>query len=338
DEGIHVFGWDDETGEPTPRISGLKGISNPSYLHPSPDGQRVYAVAEDDDSNAAANALSFDKTAGTLAFLNEQKTHGGAPCFINSHPGGTFAVTANYTGGNITMFPLTGTGELQAASQVIPFTGHGADPQRQQQPHLHCVRFSPCHNYLYATDLGTDQIHFFTINPHAAEGQYLTPGDPAAFPVEAGSGPRHLTFHPTRPYAYLINELSGTVTTFQYDDGRLTPRQYIQADNAHAGGSADIHITPDGKYLYASNRLREDGLAIFSIHPTTGELTRIGEQPTGLHPRNFIITPNGKHLLVACRDSHQIQIFRIDAGTGLLTDTGKQIRINNPVCLQFIKK
>jgi len=336
-EGIHVFKWDDEKGEISPRISGLSGISNPSYLHPSIDGERVYAVAENNEISAAANALGFDKKTGQLTFLNEQHTTGADPCYINSNPEGTFVITANYTGGSISVFPVDEEGKLQPVSQSITFTGKGTDPQRQQQPHLHNVVFSPDYKYLYATDLGTDRIYFFKIDHLADDKQYLSVGNPEYFQVEAGSGPRHLTFHPQKPYAYLINELSGMVTAFRYKEGVLEAFQYIVADTLHAQGSADIHITPDGRFLYASNRLQEDGLAIFAIHPETGELSRTGYQPTGIHPRNFIITPNGKHLLVACRDSNLIQIFKINPETGLLTGTGQEIRIDKPVCIQFIK-
>ena len=204
---------------------------------------------------------------------------------------------------------------------------------------MHCVRITPDGKYLFADDLGTDQIHKFIINPAAnAENKeaFLKEGSPAAFKVKAGSGPRHLTFSPNGNYAYLINELSGTVIAFEYKDGDLKEIQTIVADTVCAKGSGDIHISPDGKFLYASNRLKADGLAIFSIHPENGMLTKVGYQLTGIHPRNFIITPNGKYLLVACRDSNVIQVYERDTDTGLLTDIRKDIKVDKPVCIKFV--
>ena len=154
--------------------------------------------------------------------------------------------------------------------------------------------------------------------------------------VEPGSGPRHICFHPNQKFAYLINEISGKVITFSYDKGKLNALQYIEADTVGAKGSGDIHISPDGKFVYASNRLQADGLAIFSVDQEEGTLTKVGYQLTGIHPRNFIISPNGLYLLVACRDSNSIQVFKRDKTTGLLKDTGKTIQTSKPVCLKFI--
>ena len=156
--------------------------------------------------------------------------------------------------------------------------------------------------------------------------------------VEPGNGPRHLVFHPTLPVAYLINELSGNVVVFDYKEGDMQAKQYIAADTVNAKGSADIHISPDSKYLYASNRLKADGLAIFRINETDGTLQKVGYQLTGIHPRNFAITPNGKYVLVACRDSNCIQIFERNADTGLLTDTGKAIEIKEPMFVLCLKE
>ena len=124
----------------------------------------------------------------------------------------------------------------------------------------------------------------------------------------------------------------------QYDKGNLTPVQSVETDTLHASGSADIHITPDGRFLYASNRLKGDGIAIFSIDPANGQLTKVGYQLTGVYPRNFVITPNGKFLLCACRDSNVVQVYEIDKQSGLLRDTEKDIRVSKPVCLKFTNR
>ena len=183
------------------------------------------------------------------------------------------------------------------------------------------------------------QIHKFNINPNANadnKEKFLTKGTPEAFKVAPGSGPRHLIFNSDGKFAYLINEIGGTVIAFRYADGMLDEIQTVAADTVNAQGSGDIHLSPDGKYLYASNRLKADGVAIFKVDETNGTLTKVGYQLTGIHPRNFIITPNGKYLLVACRDTNVIQIFERDQATGLLTDIKKDIKVDKPVCLKFV--
>ncbi len=333
-EGIYVYQFDTVSG--FSKYKSVVKVTNPSYLTINKEGTHVYSVSETGDAKAAANAFVFDKKDGTLKLLNSQLTGGADPCYIELDKTGKHVVTANYSGGSITAFNINGDGTLTTATQLIRFTGKGADAERQKAPHLHCVRYSPDGKYLFADDLGTDKIHKFGIN-ESNEGNYLKVGTPAAFDVAPGSGPRHLDFHPNGKYAYLINELSGAVIAFNYDAnaGNLTQIQTIQADTLSAKGSADIHVSPDGKFLYASNRLKGDGIAIFSINQVDGKLTKVGYQETGVHPRNFVITPNGKFLLVASRDNDVIQIFLIDRVTGLLENTYKDIELDMPVCLKF---
>ena len=331
EEGIKVYAWDGEKGEAA-YVSGLKGISNPSYQVVSADGKRVYSVGEDDGLTSTAHALSFDKSQGRLVLMNTQLTQGGAPCYINLSPHEDYVVTANYIGGSISVLPLEASGRLGENVSTFAFKGEGVLKERQSQPHLHCVEFTPDGKFLLANDLGTDKIHVFLL---ANDGKL---DEKATFDVEleAGSGPRHLCFSKDGRFSYLINELSGKVTALSYKGKTLTPIQYIEADTLNAQGSADIHLSPDGKFLYASNRLKADGIAIFSVHQETGMLTKVGYQLTGIHPRNFIITPDGRFLLVACRDRNLVQIFRRDEKTGLLVDTGKTIETSKPVCLKFI--
>lgn len=333
-EGIKVYTFNQATGE-SRYVSGLAGISNPSYQTVSADGKRIYSVGEDDGGTASANTLAFDASTGTLTLTSSQPTQGAAPCYITLSPDGNHILTANYNGGSITVFPLDKQGELQPG-HVIRFQGKGPDPERQSQPHLHCVSFTPDGKLLMANDLGTDRIHCFPVN-EAGQGLPLLNEDKAFdFPMPPGSGPRHTEFAPDGHHAYLITELSGEVFTIAYGKTSLKAIQGIEADTLDAQGSADIHVSPDGHYVYASNRLKGDGIAIFKAG-TDGTLSKAGYQPTGIHPRNFIITPNGKFLLVACRDTHEIQVFARNASTGLLTDTGRSIKTTKPVCLKFIK-
>ena len=333
-EGIKVYKFNQETGKGQ-YVSGLKGISNPSYQTVSVDGKRVYSVGEDDGGTACANALTFDATTGILTLVNSQPTQGAAPCHIALSPEEDYVVTANYNGSNITLFPLDAEGRLKPGKNI----GFDGDKERQAQPHLHFVYFTPDNKYLLANDLGTDRIHRFPLNNRqkGSDTPLVDESSASDILLAPGSGPRHTEFFADGRFAYLITELSGEVMAFTYNGDSLTWMQTIQADTLDARGSADIHLSPDGRHLYASNRLKGDGLAIFQINGEGGTLTKIGYQPTGIHPRNFIITPNGKYVLVACRDTNEIQVFARDASTGLLTDTGQSIKTTKPVCLKFIK-
>jgi 6-phosphogluconolactonase len=166
----------------------------------------------------------------------------------------------------------------------------------------------------------------------------LSDGDPAYYEIPDGSGPRHFTFHPNGKYAYVINELSGNVIAYQYDNGQLTEIQTIQSDNTGGKedkGSADIHLTSDGKFLYTSNRAKANDITIYKTG-SDGKLTEVGHQAVGAHPRNFIIDPTNRFLLVANRDNNNIQVFVINKNYGLLQDTGVKIEVDSPVCLKMV--
>jgi 6-phosphogluconolactonase (cycloisomerase 2 family) len=333
-KGIYTFRFNQETGAFKTLSDAETG--NPSYLTISDDNRFIYTVNEYGDGNEAVTAFRFNKEDGTLQKMNSVPAMGADPCYITAT--NRYMVTANYSGGSISVFPIAEDGSLLPASDVIPFTGSGADKERQEKPHLHCVRVSPDGQFLFANDLGTDRIHVFEINTQAHAGggeKFLKAAVPPALHIAPGSGPRHITFSPNGKQAYLINELSGAVVAFDYENGTLSEIQTIQADTVNAKGSADIHVSPDGKFLYASNRLAADGIAIFSIDRTDGKLTKAGYRLTGIHPRNFIITPNGKYLLVASRDNNAIEIYERNKKNGLLTPTGKEIPVEKPVCLKF---
>ncbi|MEH7888433.1 lactonase family protein [Elizabethkingia meningoseptica] len=333
-KGIYVYKVNTETGK-SHYVSEI-AVEDPSYLVFSKNGKYVYTVTEkEDQQNSKVNAFSFDKKTGKLSFINSKPAGGGAPCHINVSPDGKRIITANYMGGSITEYAVNNDGSLGDTTQNIEFSGNGADKERQTQPHLHFVTFTPDAKYLFADDLGTDKIYKYQLDTKG--NRLLSEGTPSAVKVKEGSGPRHLTFHPNGKYAYLITEISGDVIAFNYKDGNLSEFQTVKADTLNARGSADIHISPNGRFLYASNRLKGDGIAIFSINPQNGSLTKAGYQSTGIHPRNFVITPNGKLLLVANRDSDQIQVFKIDSKTGLLKNTNQDIKLSMPVCLKFAK-
>ncbi|MDR0680524.1 MAG: lactonase family protein [Dysgonamonadaceae bacterium] len=331
--GLSVYDFNTQTGD-FDYISDVKDIINPSYLEVSPNEQFIYSVSE--TTNGAVNSFSFDKLTGTLSRINYQFTEGADPCYITINKEASFIVTANYNGGNISVFPLHKDGCIKPLSQNINMNQH---PENIQS-HIHTVVFSPDEQFLFATDLGRDEIYTFDVQKLNRE-DFLYRNSRHTTYLKSGSGPRHLAFHPNGYFLYCINELSGTIAVMNYEGGILSVIQYIESDTTPGcgnKGSADIHLTPDGNYLYSSNRLKTDGIAIFSVNPEDGTLTRIGYQETGVHPRNFIIAPNGKFLLCANRDSNTIQIFEINPKTGLLNNTSKEIEVDKPVCLKWINR
>ena len=331
DAGLKVYGFDETTGTPT-FLCQASGVANPSFLCLSADGCHVYSVNEDEGMRSMACHLRFDATVPSLTLGGARLTHGGAPCNIALAPDGRSLYTANYMGGNVTMFPVEEGGAL-GRGKAVAFSGKGPDAERQDQPHLHAVNFTRDGRYMLANDLGTDCIHLF---PRRADGTYAQPTSDVKLP--ARMGPRHLCFSADGTMAYVLGEISGEIVCLRYNpsDGTkpFTTVQTIKADPHDGEGSADIHLSPDGRFLYASHRLKGDGISVFSV-ASEGTLQSVGYQTTGRHPRNFAITPNGRYLLVACRDTNEVEIYERDSDTGLLTDTGKRIATPKPVCLVF---
>lgn len=332
-KGIYVYRFNTITGEA--EYMGVAEVENPSYLTANSKNDFIYAVTENEENPSYANALTFNNTTGELKLLNREETKGAAPCNIVVSKDNKYVITANYAGGSLSVFSIKDEGIISKVKQVIEFGGQGIDKERQDAPHLHCVKFSPDGKFLFVTDLGTDKIYRFETD-NSGEEDYIKEESLMLFKVEDGSGPRHFVFHPSGKYLYLINELSGTVIGFIYDDGGLTEFQTIKADELDARGSGDIDITPDGKYLYASNRLKGDGVAIFSINEEDGMLTKSGYQYTAIHPRNILVTPNGKFLLVANMESNSIEVYEIDKNSGMLQNIEKDIQIDKPVCLLLL--
>lgn len=333
-KGVYVYKFNTDNGK-ADSISMVE-VENPSFLTLSADEEFVYAVSENGKGNSTANAFSFDKKTGTLTFVNSQDTKGSGPCYIETDKEGKVVVTANYGGGSMSVFEIEKDRALTPLKWYFEFPGSGVDSVRQKSSHAHSVRFTPDGKYLLAADLGTDKVYIYSATGTVFEGQpLLSAKNENDIIAPAGTGPRHFDFHPNGKQMYLLGELSGQVLVYDYNDGVFTQKQSIAADTVGARGSADIHVSPDGRFLYASNRLQADGIAIFSINENNGTLTKVGYQLTGLHPRNFAITPNGKFLLVASRDDNKIQVFAIDPETGLLSDIQQDIIINKPVCIKF---
>lgn len=325
-KGIYSFNINQTTGE-TSAIDTLE-ITNPSFLTLSQDGTIIYAVNETNDKNAALASIAFDIETGKMKFINSLKTNGEDPCYVDTN--GNIAVTANYSGGSISVFDLNLDGSLLKQTQVFNGAKQGADAQRQNAPHLHCARFTPDGNGILVTDFTGDALlryDFIDMTTLKYVG--------VAAQLPKGSGPRHFEFSNDSRFVYVMSELSGAVSVFLYNKGKLALKQTIVADKVNARGGADIHLTPNGNFLYASNRLKNDGITIYKVNKTTGILTEVAFQPTLKHPRQFNITPNGQLLLCACRDDNTIQVFKINQSTGTLTNLNKDIKVDKAVCVQF---
>ena len=334
--GIYVYSFNQNTGES--QIINSYKIENPSYLSLSPCKKTLFALQEVPNSSIATSYSVIGDSA--LKENNTQQTKGGDACFIANN--GKIAINANYSGGSLSVFPISESGGLLPASQVIQFTGNatekdgynGLRPDRQQAPHLHSVYFSHCNNYIFAADLGNDCIYRFNIvnDTICISSKYI-------INTPFGSGPRHIAFSKDGGSLYLINEISGTILLFSdiYKTPKLeqeiavVPKSIGSLEGTY--GCADIHLSPCGNYLYASQRVKNDGVAIFKVGKNN-VLERIGFQPTGGHPRNFTITPNGKFLLVASRDNNNIEVYNIN-NTGLLERANTINGIHKPVCIIF---
>lgn len=328
--GLRSFRFNQKTGEAVLLDSAV--ARNPSYLVPSANGKTVYAVGELSDL-PSVSAFRFKKKKGAFKLLGTVPAGGSDPCYISTN--GRVAVTADY-GGSLSVHRIGRGGRIkEAATRFLSGTG-GPDTLRQRTPHMHCAVFSPDGKYLYASDFSADRILLFEVREQDLEPVVDSLGQPVAFPLDPGTGPRHIVFSPKGKSGYVIGELSGTVTVFSVEEnGRLSLRQTIPSDPYDGHGSADIRLSPDGRFLYASNRLVNDGITVFAVSKN-GLLEKVAHQATRIHPRNFILTPNGRYLLCACRDSDMVQVFLRDKKTGLLMDTGQNILLPKPVCIRFL--
>lgn len=321
-EGIYSYRFNQNTGKYS-SLSVTK-IDNPSFLTITPDNKKVYAVTEQ-MTDAAVSVFTIDITSGKMNLTGSQPTNGQDPCHVTFI--GKEVTATNYSSGSLSIFPLNEDGSLREC-KLVEFFESGPDTLRQKTSHIHSSQLSPDGAYLFVMDLGGDYIYRYPV-----KAGKIADHTPVRIKAPSGCGPRHFTFSKDGRFMYVLTELGGTIVVYSYSQGDLTLIQEIKADSCDARGSADIHFSPDGKFLYSSHRLKNDGIAIFSQDSGTGLLTSVGYQPTGSHPRNFAISPNGRYLLVACRDSDLIQIFERDRTTGLLTDTHNDINTPCPVCV-----
>jgi len=340
-EGIYLYRFDGRNGRITPH-KVVKGVEEPSFLAIDRRQKFLYAVNETLDyqgqKSGAVSAFAIDPRTGSLSFLNKQPSMGGAPCHISISNDGRYALVANYIGGNVAVLPIEESGSLGRSVDVRQHEGKG--PKKQQEaPHAHSVLLDDKNRFAFVNDLGTDKIVIYEFDRNTGN---LSPNLSQPFyKARPGAGPRHFKIHPNGRFAFTVNELDMTVTSLNFDAklGKLSEVQTLSTlPTSYAGPNscADLHISPDGNFLYASNR-GHDSIVSYRIDPKTGSLQLIEHVPTGgKTPRNFTIDPTGSHLLAANQGSDSVVVFGIDKSTGKLSATGQNVSVPSPVCLIMI--
>jgi 6-phosphogluconolactonase len=340
-KSIFLYRLNGTTGELNP-VNAFKGGENPSFLILTPDQRQFFAVNEVGEfygrKTGAVSAFSVDNKTGNLVLINQQATGGGAPCYVSLDKTSKFLMVANYSGGNIILFPLQPDGKLGNFTALQQHQGSGPNKKRQESPHAHCIIPSPDNKFALAVDLGIDKIKNYRLD--LGQGG-LVPNPDADFSTQPGAGPRHLTFHPNGRYAYLINELNSTVTALVYNssNGSFTELQTMPTLPTNFTGEsfcADIHVSANGKFLYGSNR-GHNSIVVFGINGSTGKLSLVEHVPTqGKWPRNFGFDPSGSFMLVANQNTNNLFSYRVDTQTGKLTPTGHSAEVPAPVCVQIV--
>ncbi|MGG1515890.1 lactonase family protein [Paenibacillus oryzisoli] len=338
--GISYCRLNTETGE-IAIVDTYRDLPNASFLALNEARTVLYAVSETDTyegrygGSVAAYAIAPET--GKLTKLNQQPTNGSSPCYVSLDREGRRLYVANYMGGNVTVLPIQVDGSLGAPVQLLQHAGAvGPRADRQEAPHAHSIVPTPDNRFAIAADLGLDRLLVYAI---AAESGDLAPHSEAA--LAAGAGPRHLVFSADLRYAYAVNELDSTVTVLSYDaaTGCMAVVQSLPTLPAGFSGEstcADIHLSEDGRFLYASNR-GDDSIAVYAVDRQHGTLTVAGWASTqGRTPRNFALSPDGGFLLAANQDSSSLVVLRRSAETGLLEETGFTAAISRPVCVKFV--
>jgi len=333
-KGIYEFRFDAATG----KMSGLElagATKDPSWVLVHPNGKYLYAANEMGKASTVS-AFAIDHASGKLTLLNSLPALGEDPCHLSFDRTGKFLLSANYSSGNVVVYPILADGKLGEHTALQEDKGKaGPDTKRQDRSHAHWIATSENNQYVYVADLGLDQVLVYKFDP--ARG---TLAADAAADFKPATGPRHVAFSRDHKYMYVLGELASTVTVFA-SDGAEKFRSVQSVPMLPAGFSgrndaAEIEMHPSGKFLYASNR-GHDSIVAYAIDAKNGTLTQIEDVPTGgKEPRHFAIDPTGTFLLAENQNSNTIVEFRIDPTTGKLTPTGETLTVPSPICISFL--
>ncbi|KFC22588.1 lactonase family protein [Epilithonimonas lactis] len=334
-EAVYVYELDTESGKLT-KVASSSDVINPGYITVSNDGKYVYASSDAKMPSGTVSAFAFDADKKTLTFLNQQKTGGENPVYVNVDKSGKWLINATYNIPTISVFPILDNGKIDSIAQHFTFTeGSGVDPKRQDKAHTHSAVFSPDYKTVLIADLGADKILQYPFD--ATQKQPLIDSQSTFINTKPGSGPRHITFSKDGKLAYSIEELAGMISVYDFSENKLKEIQRVatHTDKIKEGfESSDVHISPDGKFLYASNRGKENNIAIFKIKED-GTLESIGYQSVkGKHPRTFAIDETGKFIIVTNVNSQNVTVFKRNLETGLLKKVGKPVAIKNVTCVK----
>jgi 6-phosphogluconolactonase len=334
-QGIVIYKQDNKSGYLI-KVDSVVGILNPSYLAIGSNSNYVYACTESQTKNSGyINSFKFDKTIGKLSEINREKTSGENPVYLTTDKDNKFLVSVNYTESGLDVFSLAADGKIESRIQTITYKEGSNATERQNISHSHSVIFSPDFGYIFIPDLGADKIRTYQFS--SSQAKPVIEESELEMDAAKASGPRHICFHPNKKNVYCVEEIGGSLSNYEFDNGHLI---LIETKKLHkvkngAYSSADIHISPDGKFLYASNRGDENNIAIFSIGKN-GMLQFVTYQSTyGNHPRMFGISPDGNYLVVANQLSNNLRVFKINKLTGKLKVTNQIIKIENPSCVQI---
>jgi 6-phosphogluconolactonase len=336
--GIYVSRLDRSSGGlTTPELAAE--TENPSFLAVHPTGRFLYAVNEVDEfqgeAAGSASAFSIDSGSGRLTALNRTSSKGPGPCYLSLDRTGRYLLVANYGGGSVAVLPVGTDGRLGPATSFVQHRGSAAS----RAPHAHSIDSDAANRFVLAADLGLDRVLVYRFD--AAKGE-LAANDPPFVQVQDGAGPRHVALHPGGRFAYVLNELSMTLTAMRYDPERGT-LDVIETVSSLPDGvaiapgfdGAEVLVHPGGRVLYASNR-GHDTIAVFAVDGKAGTLRLLEHVSTqGKTPRGFGIDPSGRYLLAANQDSDLIVVFGIDSENGRLTPTGRTVRVGSPVSVAF---
>ncbi len=316
-------------------VQVVKEIADPSFVAIERQGRFLYSSHGD---GTQATAYLIDQATGQVRVLNRQPTGGVNGAHLSLDPTNRFLAVTNYASGTLAVLPINPDGSLAAVSDLVTLTGTpGPNRTQQESSHPHHCPFDLTGRFIVVPDKGLDKIFVFRLD--TARGK-LVAADPPSVTARAGAAPRHVDFHPNQPYAYVINELDSTITTYGFDPdkGALKPLQIVSTlPSSHTGNNtgAEIAVAPSGRFLYGSNR-GHDSIVTFAIDKATGGLTPIGWEPTqGTTPRFFALDPTGTHLYAANQNSDTVVIFRVDQATGKLTATNQIVKVGSPTTIVF---
>lgn len=336
--GVYACRFDAQSGALT-RSSHVSGLKNPTFLDVDPNRSTLYALAErsgpDGSKTGIAAAYDIDRLTGSLSPLNEEATTPAPTCHLVLDRSRRSLIVSSYHGGMVGMSPIREDGGIGPASDIKQHEGSSVLPV-QSQARAHSVTIDRHNRFAVACDLGLDKLIVYRLDPDASRLNLHNATETAP-----GAGPRHGVFHPSAPFFYVINELNATITVYSYveEQGRLSKIQTVPtlpSDYAGSNACADIHVSPDGRFLYGSNR-GHDSIAVYRIDAATGRLAHVEHASAGgRHPRNFAISPDGRFVLVANRDTDNVAVFRRDEETGKLAATGNELAVSKPVCIKFL--